>query len=84
MLAHERCGTHLYRSVAGRTNNPVLQAQYEEFGDETERHVEILEELVTAAGGNPNYVSPAARATEGTDAKLARVDVPARRVRSTS
>src|SRR3546814_14308391 len=37
-LAHERCGTHLYRSVAGRTNNAILKAKYEEFGDETLRH----------------------------------------------
>src|SRR4051794_31654204 len=45
MLTHERCGRHLYRSVAGRTNNPVLRAKYEEFGEETERHAKILEEV---------------------------------------
>src|SRR4051794_5585725 len=28
MLTHERCGRHLYRSVQGRTNNPMLQAKY--------------------------------------------------------
>jgi rubrerythrin len=70
VLTHERCGTHLYRSVAGRTNNPILKKQYVAFGEQTERHAEILEDLVTGAGGNPNYVSPAARATEGMDAKL--------------
>jgi len=70
MLTHERCGRHLYRSVAGRTNNPVLRAKYEEFGEETERHVQILEEIVTQAGGNPAYVSPMARATEGMDSRL--------------
>jgi rubrerythrin len=70
VLTHERCGAHLYRSVAGRTNNPVLKRRYGEFGKETERHVEILENLVTTAGGNPMYVSPAARATEGTDSKI--------------
>jgi rubrerythrin len=70
MLTHERCGRHLYRSVAGRTNNPILQRKYEEFGAETERHVEILETLIAEAGGNPNYVSATARAVEGTDAKL--------------
>jgi len=31
----------LYRSGEGRTNNPVLQKQYREFGSETERHVEV-------------------------------------------
>jgi rubrerythrin len=70
MVTHERCGRHLYRSVAGRTNNPVLRAKYEEFGKDTERHIEILEELIVTAGGNPAYVSPMARATEGMDSKL--------------
>jgi rubrerythrin len=69
-LTHERCGRHLYRSVAGRTNNPVLRAKYTSFGKETERHVEILEELITALGGDPSYVSPAARATEAADAAI--------------
>jgi rubrerythrin len=63
-LAHERCGVHLYRSVAGRTNNPLLKQKYEEFRAETERHVEILEQIIEGMGDNPHYVSPAARATE--------------------
>jgi rubrerythrin len=70
ILTHERCGTHLYRMVAARTNNPMLKRKYEEFGEETERHVEILERLITSSGGNPNYVSPKARAVEGMDSKL--------------
>jgi rubrerythrin len=70
MLTHERCGRHLYRSCEARTNNPVLQAKYREFGAETERHVEILEAVVTATGGNPSYVGPAARAVEATDSSL--------------
>lgn len=70
MLTHERCGCHLYRSVAGRTHNPMLQRQYRKFGEQTERHVEILEGLVTAGGGNPHYVSPMARAVQGLATKL--------------
>jgi rubrerythrin len=69
-LQHERCGTHLYRSVAGRTANPVLKAKFEEFGAQTRRHVEILETLIGAAGGNPAFVSPMARASEAMDTKL--------------
>jgi rubrerythrin len=69
-LAHERCGTHLYRTCTARSNNPMLQAKYREFGAETERHVEILEGLIIAAGGNPNYVSFQARATEGMDSQV--------------
>jgi rubrerythrin len=70
MLAHERCGTHLYRSVAGRTQNPMLKQRYEHFGEETARHVDILEQLVLELGGNPNYVSAMGRATEGADSRL--------------
>jgi hypothetical protein len=70
VLTHERCGVHLYRSVEGRTNNPVLKAKYAEFGRQTLQHVEILEELVLAAGGNPSYVSPHARAVEGTNSNI--------------
>jgi len=70
MLAHERCGTHLYRSVAGRTQNPVLKQNYEHFGEETARHVEILEQLIATAGGNPNYISATARAVEAMDSRI--------------
>jgi rubrerythrin len=64
MLAHERCGAQLYRSVAERTHNPMLQRKYRSFGDETLDHVGILEDLIDGLGGDPGYVSPAARATE--------------------
>ncbi len=69
-LAHERCGVHLYRSVAGRTTDPTLRAQYEHFGEETYGHVEKLEALIAGAGGDPQYVSAAARATEKAAAGL--------------
>ena len=70
MLTHERCGTHLYRSVAARTHNPMLERQYEHFGEETFEHVDILETLIGQLGGDPMYVSPAARATEKADSSL--------------
>jgi rubrerythrin len=70
MLTHERCGVHLYRSVAARTNNPMLEQRYEHFGDETLEHVDILETLIGQLGGDPMYVSPSARATERTDSGL--------------
>ena len=69
-LTHERCGVHLYQSVAGRSGNATFQRRYEEFGAETEHHVEVLEALIAAAGGNPSYVSPLARAVEASDSKL--------------
>jgi rubrerythrin len=70
MLAHERCGVHLYRAVAARSNSPMLQRRYEEFGDETRHHVAVLEQVITTLGGNPNYVSPTARAVHGMDSNL--------------
>ena len=70
VLAHERCGRHLYKSCEARTMSPALKAKYEEFGAETERHVEILEQLITDAGGSPMYVGPTARAVLGSDTNL--------------
>lgn len=69
-LAHERCGVHLYRSVAGRTGLSELGRRYESLLAEAEEHVELLERLILDAGGNPMYVSPSARATERADAGL--------------
>lgn len=69
-LAHERCGVHLYRSVAGRTTDSTLRARYEHFGEETLEHVEKLETLIAGAGGDPQYVSAPARATEKANAGL--------------
>ncbi|HUP76619.1 MAG TPA: hypothetical protein VM282_26530 [Acidimicrobiales bacterium] len=69
-LTHERCGVHLYRAAFEGSNNPVFKARYAQFGEETLRHVERLEEVVTGAGGNPNYVSPMARATQASDGKI--------------
>jgi ferritin-like metal-binding protein YciE len=63
-VTHERCGWHLYQSVAARTNNPMLKARYEQFGEETENHIRILEDVIRSAGGDPGYVSPPARAVE--------------------
>lgn len=70
MLTHERGGARLYATVAGRTNNPVLRNRYEQFGQETLEHAQILEELISRLGGDPMYVSPPARATEAANGKL--------------
>jgi rubrerythrin len=63
-VAHERCGVHLYRSAAARTEVDELRDAYVQFGDETLRHVEIYTGVIEALGGDPQYVSAAARATE--------------------
>jgi len=69
-VAHEQCGAHLYRTVAGLTQNPMLAGRYKEFLAETEHHVDVLQELITKLGGDPFYVSPMARLVHGMDAKL--------------
>jgi hypothetical protein len=69
-LTHERCGVHLYRAAFEVSNNPAFKARYAQFGEETLRHVALLEEVVSGSEGNPNYVSPLARATQASDAKI--------------
>jgi hypothetical protein len=70
MTAHERGGAALYRSVGGRSNNPVLKQKYGHFEHQTVEHIAVLEELVTRLGGDPGYVSSSARATERTGLAL--------------
>jgi len=69
-VAHERAGLNLYRVAAELSDNPMLVAKYEEFGRETAEHISIYETLITALGGDPAYVSPAARMTEQLGNKL--------------
>jgi rubrerythrin len=68
--AQERCGVHLYRVAAGLTQIPEWRERYEEFGEETEEHVRIYEELIARLGGDPMYVSPQARMTQYVSTKL--------------
>jgi len=69
-LAHERAGAALYRVAAGHSENPMLTTKYHEFAGETVEHIGIYEQLITDLGGDPHYVSPAARITEQLGAKL--------------
>ena len=69
-LAHERAGLSLYRVAAQHSENPMLVSKYEEFGQQTADHIRIYETLVATLGGDPGYVSPAARMTEQMGAKL--------------
>jgi len=69
-LAHERAGASLYRVAADRSQNPMLVAKYNEFGAETVEHIGIYEGLIEELGGDPHYVSPAARMVEQMGAKL--------------
>jgi hypothetical protein len=70
MLMHTRCGFHLHRSVEGRSNNPMLQGKYRDLGNGGARRIAALERLVAGLGGDPQYVSPSARATQKADTAL--------------
>jgi len=69
-LAHERAGAALYRVAAEHSENPALVAKYEEFRRETDEHIGIYQQLIADLGGDPHYVSPAARMTEQLGTKL--------------
>jgi hypothetical protein len=45
----------------------MLKSRYQHFGDQTAEHIVVLQELITAIGGDPGYVSPSARAMEKLD-----------------
>jgi hypothetical protein len=68
-LAHERMGVDLLRTLHARTNNPALLSRYSDVEGETLRAVESWERLIQKLGGNPQYVSPAARMVEALDEK---------------
>jgi len=69
-LAHERAGAALYQVAAEHSENPTLVTRYREFLGETVEHIGIYQQLITDLGGDPHYVSPAARITEQLGAKL--------------
>ena len=69
-VAHERDGVHLYRAAAERTTNEEWRRRYEEFGVERAGHVQVYEELIERLGGDPAYVSPAARMMTYCNSKL--------------
>jgi hypothetical protein len=64
LLMVGQCGWQLCRVVGSRTTAPELQARYQEFGEETDRHRTILTQLLKDLGGNPDHVSPTARVAE--------------------
>lgn len=67
VLMHARCGFHLYRSISGRSNNPMLKSRYETMVGKAEELIGITERLITELGGDPGYTSPMARVTEKYD-----------------
>jgi rubrerythrin len=69
-LMVEQGGLELYRVAAARSVTPTLRTKYDEFGRETARHREVLVALITALGGDVDYVSPTARLVQYKASKL--------------
>jgi rubrerythrin len=76
MLAVERGGVKLYEKALSELSHEDLRDHLEEFLDETMRHVELCEEMVDAAGGDPDEMSPGAEAAQAKAEGLLSVQVP--------
>ncbi len=69
-LMVEQGGLQLYRVAAARCAMPNIKQRYQEFGEQTARHRQVLVQLIQALGGDPNYVSPTARLAQVKATKL--------------
>jgi hypothetical protein len=68
--AHENDGKNLFQALGHMTANPMLQAKFKQFREESVVSVQGYEQLATRLGAPIMYISPAARMTEAMDAKL--------------
>jgi rubrerythrin len=76
MLAVERGGVRLYEKALRDLTDEDLREDLDEFLRQTERHVELCEEMLEEAGGSPDEPSPAAQAAEQKAEGLLSVEVP--------
>lgn len=80
MLAVEKGGVKLYEKAVSELEHSELEAKLTEFLHQTERHVELCTEMLTAAGGDADYTSPGAQAAEHKANGLISTEVPAEMV----
>jgi rubrerythrin len=64
MLTVERGGVQLYQKALSELEHSELKEQLIVFLHQTERHVELCTDMLTAAGGDSEYRSPGARAAD--------------------
>jgi rubrerythrin len=76
MLTVERGGVMLYEKALRELEHDDLSEQLEEFLDQTKHHVELCEEMLKAAGGDPEEMSPGAEAAQSKAEGLLAVKVP--------
>jgi rubrerythrin len=64
MLAVEEGGEKLYAKALDELQHNELRAKLEEFHKETQRHIELVREMMQSAGMNESHKSPTAEAAE--------------------
>jgi rubrerythrin len=64
MLAVEEGGIKLYQKALDELQHEELRDKLEEFHEETQRHVELVQEMMEAAEMDPEQKSPGAEAAE--------------------
>ena len=76
MLEVERGGVQLYGKALKELSHDNLRSKLERFHQQTERHVELCEELLTASGGDESEPSPGAEAAQHKAQGLLSTEVP--------
>src|SRR5689334_18782588 len=76
MLAVEHGGVELYDRALEELVHDDLRSKLEQFHEQTQRHVELCEEMLNAAGGNEDETSPGAEAAEHKAQGLLSAEVP--------
>jgi rubrerythrin len=76
MLAVEHGGIELYEKALEELTHDDLRSKLEQFHEQTQQHVELCEEMLNAAGGNPDEMSPGAEAAEHKAQGLLSAQVP--------
>lgn len=75
MLAVEEGGEKLYAKALDELQHEEFRTKLEEFHAETHRHIELVREMMQAAGMDESYTSPTARAAEQKAEGLLSVEV---------
>ena len=77
MLAVEKGGVNLYQKALDELTRSEFEDKLNEFLRQTERHVELCTEMLTATGADADYQSPGAKAAEHKAEGLISTQVPA-------
>ena len=76
MLAVEQGGVTLYERALEELSHNDLRSKLEQFHQQTQRHVQLCEDMLSAAGGNEDEMSPGAQAAEHKAEGLLSAEVP--------